>query len=152
MLHAVPNLSSSTRFLIILCEDCRLWNSSLTNFSLTHCHVIHFSPHILLNSLFSCILVPCPSLNVRDQISLCPNHFSWCAIRERGQTVAWWLRHNTCATSRKVACSRPNEVNEFFSIYLILQAAIGPGVYSASNINKYRKQKNVFGEWIAADV
>jgi hypothetical protein len=30
----------------------------------------------------------------------------------------WWLR--LCATSQKIAGSRPNEVNEFFSIYLIL--------------------------------
>jgi hypothetical protein len=30
----------------------------------------------------------------------------------------------------------------FFSIYLILPAALGPGVYSASNRNEYQKQKN----------
>jgi hypothetical protein len=29
-----------------------------------------------------------------------------------------------------------------FSIYLILPAAFGPGVYSASNGNEYQKQKN----------
>jgi hypothetical protein len=29
-----------------------------------------------------------------------------------------------------------------FSIYLILPAALGPGVYSASNKNEYQKQKN----------
>jgi hypothetical protein len=35
----------------------------------------------------------------------------------------------------------------YFSIYLILPAAIGPGVYSASNKNEYQKQKNnVSGE------
>jgi hypothetical protein len=45
--------------------------------------------------------------------------------------VAWCLRHY--ATSRKVAGSRLNEVNEFFSIYLILPTALGPKVYSASN-------------------
>jgi hypothetical protein len=28
------------------------------------------------------------------------------------------------------------------SIYLILPAALGPGVYSASNRNEYQKQKN----------
>jgi hypothetical protein len=55
------------------------------------------------------------------------------------------LRHY--ATSQKVAGSRPDEVNEFFSIYLILPAALGPGVYSASNRNEYQKQKNyVSGE------
>jgi hypothetical protein len=32
-------------------------------------------------------------------------------------------------------------------MYLILPAALGPGVYSASNINEYQKQKNnVSGE------
>jgi hypothetical protein len=37
---------------------------------------------------------------------------------------------------------RPVEVNEFFSIYLILPAALGPGVYPASNRNEHQKQKN----------
>jgi hypothetical protein len=35
------------------------------------------------------------------------------------------------ATNRKVAGSRPDEEN--FSIYLIIPAALGPGVYSYSN-------------------
>jgi hypothetical protein len=33
-------------------------------------------------------------------------------------------------------------MNEYFSIYLILPAALGPTVYSASNRNEYQKQKN----------
>jgi hypothetical protein len=38
-------------------------------------------------------------------------------------------------------------VNEFFLIYVILPAALGPGVYSASNRNEYQRQKtNVPGE------
>jgi hypothetical protein len=37
-------------------------------------------------------------------------------------------------------------VNEFFSMYLILQAALDPGVYSASNINEYQKQGNNVSE------
>jgi hypothetical protein len=38
-------------------------------------------------------------------------------------------------------------MNAFFSIYIILPAALGPGVYSASNINEYQKKKNnVSGE------
>jgi hypothetical protein len=42
---------------------------------------------------------------------------------------------------------RPDEVNEFFSIYLILLAALGPEVHSASNTNERQKQKNnVSGE------
>jgi hypothetical protein len=44
------------------------------------------------------------------------------------------------ATNRKVAGSRTNEVNELFSIYLIL----GPGAYSASDRNEYQKQKKMF--------
>jgi hypothetical protein len=60
------------------------------------------------------------------------------------------LRHYT--VSRKAVGSRPDEVNDFFfSIYLILPAALGLGDYSASNRNEYQKQKNnVFGEWSAA--
>jgi hypothetical protein len=43
--------------------------------------------------------------------------------------------------------SRPDEVSEFFPIYIILPAALGPGIYSASNRNEYQKQKNnVSGE------
>jgi hypothetical protein len=38
--------------------------------------------------------------------------------------------------------SRPDDVNDFFSIYLMLSAALGSGFYSASNINEYQKQKN----------
>jgi hypothetical protein len=38
-------------------------------------------------------------------------------------------------------------VIEFFSIYLVLPAALGPGIYSASNRNEHQKQeKNVSGE------
>jgi hypothetical protein len=51
----------------------------------------------------------------------------------------------------KVTGFRPNEVIEFFSVYLILPAALGPGVYSVSNRNEYQKQdKNVSGEYSAA--
>jgi hypothetical protein len=38
---------------------------------------------------------------------------------------------------------RPNEVNLFFSIYLILPATLGFGVHSASNRNDYQRQKNI---------
>jgi hypothetical protein len=38
-------------------------------------------------------------------------------------------------------------VIEYFTIYLILQAALGPEVYPASNRNEYQKLKNnVSGE------
>jgi hypothetical protein len=45
------------------------------------------------------------------------------------------------ATSRKVADSRPDEVNAFFPT-LILPAALGFGVYSACNRNEYQMQRN----------
>jgi hypothetical protein len=32
----------------------------------------------------------------------------------------------------------------FLSIYLILPAVLGPGVYSASNRNEYQKQQKMF--------
>jgi hypothetical protein len=54
-----------------------------------------------------------------------------------GYAVAWHY-----ATSRDVVGSRPDEVN-FFSICLILPAALGPEVHSASNRNEYQKQKKV---------
>jgi hypothetical protein len=42
-------------------------------------------------------------------------------------------------------------MNELSSIYLILPAELGPGVYSASNRNENQKQKNnVSGEQSAA--
>jgi hypothetical protein len=37
-----------------------------------------------------------------------------------------------------------DQVFEFLSIYLILSAALGPLVYSASNRNKHQKQKKMF--------
>jgi hypothetical protein len=43
-----------------------------------------------------------------------------------------------CKT-KKVAGSIPDEVIGFFSIDLILPAALGPGVYSASNRNEYQE-------------
>jgi hypothetical protein len=54
--------------------------------------------------------------------------------------VAEWLRNY--ATSQKVTGSIPDEVNEFFSIHIVLLATLGAGVYSASNRNEYQKQKN----------
>jgi hypothetical protein len=47
-----------------------------------------------------------------------------------------------------VAGSRPDVVNEFFSIYLILPTVLGPELHSASNRNEYQKQKiNVYGDY-----
>jgi hypothetical protein len=52
-----------------------------------------------------------------------------------GHAVVKWLRHY--ATNRKVAGLIPDEV--IFKIYLILPAALGSGVYLASNRNEYQK-------------
>jgi hypothetical protein len=49
-------------------------------------------------------------------------------------------------TSRKVAVSRSDEVNELFPVYLILPAALGPGIYSTSARNVYQTQKNNVSE------
>jgi hypothetical protein len=51
--------------------------------------------------------------------------------------VSIWLRRS--ATSQKVAGSSPYEVTLFFSIHLILPAALDPVVYSASERNAYQK-------------
>jgi hypothetical protein len=40
---------------------------------------------------------------------------------------------------------KPDDVNEFFSIDLIVPAALGPGIYSTSNRNGHQKQ-NIFSE------
>jgi hypothetical protein len=51
------------------------------------------------------------------------------------------LRHY--ATSRKVAGSRPDEVNGFL-LSLTPPSALSPGVYSASNRNEYPSRKIMF--------
>jgi hypothetical protein len=58
-----------------------------------------------------------------------------------GNAVTQWLRNY--ATSQKVAGSRLDEMNEFFSIYIILAAAIGPRVRSASTTNEYQELTNI---------
>jgi hypothetical protein len=65
----------------------------------------------------------------------------------------------TCSAVRKALCYKlegrgfqHNKVIFFFSINLILPAALGPGVYSPSNRNEYQKEKNnVSGEQSTAD-
>jgi hypothetical protein len=42
------------------------------------------------------------------------------------------------------AGSRPEEVKELFPMYLIVRAALGHGVYSASKINEYQSRKIMF--------
>jgi hypothetical protein len=40
-----------------------------------------------------------------------------------------------------VVVLRPDEVSDFFLIYLLLPVTLGPEVYSASNRSEYQKQK-----------
>jgi hypothetical protein len=54
-----------------------------------------------------------------------------------------WLR--LYAISQKVAGSNTDEVIGFLSIDLILPAALGPEVYSASNRNEYQELNNFLG-------
>jgi hypothetical protein len=54
------------------------------------------------------------------------------------------IRHY--GTSRKVEGSKPDWVNELFSIDLILPVALGPVVYSDSNKNEYQNKKKIFLE------
>jgi hypothetical protein len=65
--------------------------------------------------------------------------------------LVWWVRSSVvvkalCYTAEGrrfgTRCGK-----RIFSVYLILPAALGPGVYSASDRNEYQKQKNdVSGE------
>jgi hypothetical protein len=61
-----------------------------------------------------------------------------------GKAGTQWLIHY--ATSRRAAGSSPDMVNYFFTIYLILPASLGPGVYLTCSRNECQKQKNVSGE------
>jgi hypothetical protein len=49
--------------------------------------------------------------------------------------VSLFLDHVMLSIRRKVAGSRPDEVIEFFSIYQVLLATLGPEVYLTSNRN-----------------
>jgi hypothetical protein len=39
-------------------------------------------------------------------------------------------------------CYKPMRLMDLFLIYLIIPAALGPGVYSASNRDEHQKQEN----------
>jgi hypothetical protein len=81
-----------------------------------------------------------------QNIILAPvKHFFFVAV------MFYWGTHGSVVV--KALCYKP-EVRDpmrriifFFSIYLNIPTALGPGVYSASNRNEYQKQKNnVTGE------
>jgi hypothetical protein len=62
-------------------------------------------------------------------------------------TVSWVL----WKFSLNLEGSRPDEINEFFSICLIFKAAVGPGLHCVSNRNEYWKQKSNVGVECEAD-
>jgi hypothetical protein len=53
-----------------------------------------------------------------------------------------WIHFHKLETTTDMLNEAADSVNTFFSIYLILSAALGPGVHSACNRNEYQKQKN----------
>jgi hypothetical protein len=55
-----------------------------------------------------------------------------------------WRSEDSMLQARRSRVRDPMRRRFSFSIYLILPAALGPGVYSASNRNEYQKQKNMF--------
>jgi hypothetical protein len=72
------------------------------------------------------------------------------SLNGSGQAVASLVEALCCIP--RISDLRTHEVIVFyFSIYLILQAAQGPWVYSASKKIDYQKQKNVSGEQRADD-
>jgi hypothetical protein len=81
---------------------------------------------------------------VTASLRMCTRPESYCKITLSFSSSNWDIRYISYRT-RKVAGSIPEEVN--FK-YLFLPAALGPGVYSVSNRNEYRKHKNnnVYGE------
>jgi hypothetical protein len=66
---------------------------------------------------------------------------SYDGVRTAVRISAWLVRARD--SDQKVVGSRPNETIELFAMYLILSASQFHGIYSASNIDEYRKQKNV---------
>jgi hypothetical protein len=93
---------------------------------------------------FSMLAVPtkglCPHWSQSDPCLLLLLYWykQVCTSILKGTRWRRWLRH--CATSRKVASSRPDEVNAFFSIYLIIPAILGSGVHSAPNKMSTRRK------------
>jgi hypothetical protein len=76
-----------------------------------------------------------------------------CYLIRKNYVLFYYTRVARSSVMVKVLCYK-SESREFeirwgvwmFSIYLILQAALGPGVYSAANRNEYQKQKIMFLE------
>jgi hypothetical protein len=93
-------------------------------------------------------LKSCPGIGLKKQRKTAKPLRIYGVLMETGtQTLAVTSldRHYYVVPFREIIIDMGRMI--FFSIYLILPAALGPGVYSVSNINEYQKQKNnVSGE------
>jgi hypothetical protein len=96
----------------------------------------------LNNDLGENILILVTGLQMRHFILNNKLEFYFNTVFKNGHSVAQSLSHY--ATSRMVAGPRVDEANEIFSTYVILPAALGPGVYSATNRNENQKLKIMF--------
>jgi hypothetical protein len=77
---------------------------------------------------------------------------AWSSLKPPMSHAVMWPEIETGARGNavvKVLCYKPEgrgfqtrRAELFFSIYLILPAALGPEVYSACSRNEYQKQKN----------
>jgi hypothetical protein len=101
--------------------------------------IVHSSPEVMGGFLIntSSPNVWRSSLSISQYIHSCS---SKCSCNSYPDSMGTRCSVVVKATSRKVAGSRPDETNQFSSIYLILPVALEPGVYSADNRNEYRKQ------------
>jgi hypothetical protein len=87
--------------------------------------------------------VPC-----RKHLVCCLSGFTDYALSKYTR-IYMWLLVSLRSVVVKALCYNP-EGCKFFSIYLILPATLGPGIYLASNRNEYQKQKNVSWEYSTA--
>jgi hypothetical protein len=102
----------------------------------------------LVSAHFSLISSRTPErMNFRQQPNSSKETLHNCAltVAANTQTVSVVAEEN-CGplSSSAVALSPTNFLSIAFSTHLILPAALGPGVYSASTRNEYQEKKNMF--------
>jgi hypothetical protein len=85
-------------------------------------------------------LMPSKCISLRAALIL-PSQLKLKLRRHILQQIFWCRKHY--ATSRKVAVSRPDKVNDLFH-YIILPDGLHPEVYPVLKRNEYKKQKEMF--------